>query len=187
MNKGLLEFNTKVVWSDRIIQNAVQNVAIDLNKTINLSNNFDNLVYVCVMTGAVQFFSDITRKLPSGYCQYMTASSYHSNERTDDIVIQIPTIGEDYVGDVKEIFIFDDICDTGNTLNHVVKGYQNKYPNANTHTVVLIHRQRSDSIYRPNFSAIKTHSDEWYGGYGLDNKGMDRNLPYIYGIPKGYE
>jgi len=171
-----------IVYSGNKIKRAVIKMAyVNIEPIIQYSS--DELLYVCVMNGAVQLFCNVTKLLPPAYCHYIRASSYHENEQSSEVKIIQPT--DMYLAaDIKQIIIFDDICDSGKTLQAVVKYYQNTYPNTAITTAVLLHRLRDDAIYKPNFAAIQTDSTEWFAGYGLDNKGKDRTLDYIYSIPQ---
>lgn len=189
LSEGNYEFDTKVVYDSDHIQRVVASLSNDIRKMLGFDGNisevlkYDGIVYVCAMNGAVQFFHDVTKQLPSGICEYVKASSYVNNVRSNSVSIQLLSAEVPaYSQDVRHIIIFDDICDTGNTLDALVRFYHKNHPTTCIHTAVLLNRKRPDSIYRPNFAAIQTDSSAWFAGYGLDNRGYDRNLPYIYEI-----
>lgn len=191
LKKGIYEFDTKVVYDDSYIQTVVTKLVGELRGFLKFDGNVPESgilkgnIYVCTLSGAVQFFHDVTKQLPSGLCEYVKASSYVNNQRTDCVNIQmVSSERAAYSQDVRNIIIFDDICDTGNTLDGLVRFYHKNHPTARISTAVLIYRERPDSIYKPNFSGITTDSVAWFAGYGLDNNGYDRNLPYIYELPQ---
>jgi len=173
-----MDTNHKICISASDIGITVSEIAIMLNIIIKASDNTS--IYVCVMNGAVQFFKDVTSLLPSGYCHYISASSYKSNSIQTELRLNVPTLPEHYSNESLDIFIFDDICDTGETLKSIVKEYHRNYPNSCIHTIALLHRDRHDAVYRPNFRGIHATEGSWFAGYGMDNNGLDRNLPYIY-------
>lgn len=165
---------SKIVYDTFVIADAIA----ELSNTINNTVKFDKEklpVYICIMDGAVQFFADITRELPAGQCVYVKASSYGHTQQSGELTIsEIPS---DL--DSNQIFIFDDICDTGSTLEAIRDIVQLKYPNADVYTIALIDRA-SDRKEVPYWSAITTSKSTFFAGYGMDDKGKGRNLPFIY-------
>lgn len=138
---------------------------------------FEDPIYICIMDGAVQFFADMTKHLPSGRCAYIKVSSYQDEQVPGELKI------EGIMGlprSCKEIYIFDDICDSGNTLREVVNILKPRYPDSKITTITALYRIRDDAVYTPDYYAIRTDSKAFFAGYGMDNKGYDRNLPYIY-------
>lgn len=156
---------------------AITNTAGEINHSVFESHDQTKPpVYICIMDGAVQFFTTITGMLPSGYCVYMKASSYRDGQQAGELTISDVPKGLD----ADDIFIFDDICDTGATLKCVKEAVQKTYPNANVHTAVLINRDVSEEKYTPDFITINTTNPAFFAGYGMDDKGNGRNLPFIY-------
>lgn len=180
MSDKILKYSSYDI-SDRIIS-----VAEELHQHLSYFDNVEKCLkskktlYVCVLNGAAYFFADITRMLPCGECIYMRASSYGDSQKSGEIHMSTPEIknGESF----EEVVIFDDICDSGKTLETVKRLFVAITPNANIRTAVLIDRLLTSGkkVHTPDFAAISTDSNIFFAGYGMDNKGMDRNCPYIY-------
>ena len=165
---------SKIVYDTFYIADAIAKLTNTINSTVKFDEE-KSPVYICIMDGAVQFFADITRELPSGQCVYVKASSYGHTQQSGELTVsEIPSDLNS-----NQIFIFDDICDTGSTLKAVRDIVQIKYPNADVYTVALIDRA-SDGKEVPYWSAINTSKSTFFAGYGMDDKGQGRNLPFIY-------
>ena len=150
-----------------------------LSNRIKSIADMSNPLYVCVLKGAVPFFAKLTSYLPSGMCEYITCSSYNYEGEKGDLHYEIPhAVIPTYP---SSIFIIDDICDTGSTLKTMVDIFKKRFPHSDVYGVCLINRLREDKVegIEP-LSAIETKEDTFFAGFGMDNKGYDRNLSYIY-------
>lgn len=169
----------KVIYDEFDIASAISELSSKLKKVIEFDINKPP-AYICIMDGAVQFFTDITKTLPPGRCAYIKASSYKNNQQAGDLkVCEIP----DGL-DANQIFIFDDICDSGVTLKTIRDLISSKYLNADVYTVAFINRT-CDKKGVPDFSAITTSKSIFFAGYGMDDKGIGRNTPFIYDCTEG--
>ena len=78
------------------------------------------------------------------------------------------------------MYIIEDIIDTGETMKEVFLHLSSQLPNS-INIVTLLKRKGDD--HPMDFYGFEIN-DEWVVGYGLDNVGLDRNLPYIYELEK---
>ncbi len=138
----------------------------------------DNTVFLVLMNGGVWFAHELISRfheLPVRV-EYARVSSYKGKEQSVLNISYIPDI--DWKG--KDIIVLDDICDTGNTMNHVYVWLQEQEPES-VRLVTLLSRK---GRYRLNegielMSAIEDDSDDFFVGCGLDDNGYARNLPYV--------
>lgn len=166
----------KIVYSPEDIWYMVNDLVFQISYKIEKCDlQTDDILYLCIMKGAVPFFTDVTRRLPSGFCAYIKASSYGDGQVSGKLELDASSLPDK---EFKYILIFDDICETGNTLKSVTSVIQSRFKNAKVETCTLIRRICSD--YVPTYVGIDTSLTAFFAGYGLDNKGYDRNLPYIY-------
>lgn len=169
----------KVIYDELYIADAIYKLSSKLKKVIEFDINKPP-VYICIMDGAVQFFADVTKELPPGRCAYVKASSYKNNQQAGDLTVcEIP---DDL--DANQIFIFDDICDSGATLKTIRDLISSKYLNADVYTAAFINRTCNKKGV-PDFSAITTSESVFFAGYGMDDKGIGRNIPFIYDCTEG--
>ena len=83
------------------------------------------------------------------------------------------------------IVIFDDICDSGNTLEKVARAVYKESALQTSNVIqlfsaVMFNRVRDDKVFEPFTFGISLESTEFLAGYGLDDKGMSRNLSFVY-------
>jgi hypoxanthine phosphoribosyltransferase len=165
----------KILITQKEIDQLVWSVAEQIQSNWDITTD---KVFICLLNGGYMFFSDLVKLLPDNIeCDFMRVKSYH-NKKQGDIQItkdlEIPIKG-------KDVYIVDDIFDTGNTVTAVIEYLNVKHPNS-INIVTLITR---DSSPLPTVASYhgKTISEEWLVGYGMDNsKGYMRNNPNIYAI-----
>ena len=99
-------------------------------------------------------------------------------ERRDINIIQ------DITTDITDhtVFIVDDILDSGNTLKHLVKHFKHLHGAKQIETVTAVHKENVD--FPNNYFIYKQpeNVNPWYVGYGMDDKGYNRNLNSINSI-----
>jgi len=138
------------------------------------------LILVCVLKGAVIFFSDLIRriKLP---CQlaFIRASSYGGGLVSSGNVSLSDSIGLDS-GEIEgsDLIIVEDILDSGHTLARMVDLFRDKKVNSVSVCVLISKPSRRVKEVKVDFLG-KEISDEFIVGCGLDYEGEMRNLPFI--------
>ena len=164
------------IYDSEEISDAIKRLALHLNDEFSLRN----ALYICILNGAVPFFTQLTQQLPPGQCEYIRCSSYGNSQTNSKLSFELPDI-DDY-SQFSSILVIDDICDTGITMMKVTEALRQKAPlQTNVIPVCLINRLRPDKHYiNQPFSAFETGSTAFFAGFGMDNKGKDRNLLYIY-------
>ena len=82
----------------------------------------------------------------------------------------------------KNLYIIDDIIDSGNTMNTLIKHFEKQNPNKIS-VVTLLQRKvnlRNRFVGYPVDLYGFEIDDEWVVGCGLDDNGLRRNLGSIY-------
>ena len=75
-------------------------------------------VLICILKGAVIFFSDLIREIDLPVtADFMAISSYGSATKTSGVVRVMKDLDKDIVD--KDVIIVEDIVDTGVTLNYL--------------------------------------------------------------------
>ena len=136
------------------------------------------VVMVGLLNGCFAFYADLVRATPIDMeCDFMRVKSY-INRKQGDIVIS-----KDLETTIKgkQVYIVDDIYDTGNTKKAVIEYLEVKKP-ASISIVTLIVRKNSPTPKQEAYHAYDI-DEEWIVGYGLDNeKGKMRNLNSIWAL-----
>lgn len=164
-----------VLFTEKEIQTRVKSLAIEVSYKNNPENN--SRVMIGVLNGAFMFFADLVRNLEVD-CEidFMQAKSYlgQVQDRVDilkDVSIDIKD---------KDIFLVDDILDSGNTMKHLIAHLQTKGPKSITPVTLF---KRSYSYMDGLMYGFELHNEAFLVGYGLDGKGgYKRNQKFITGV-----
>ena len=165
---------SQVLFTEEQIQTRVKSLAIQAS----FQNNPEGrpVVMIGVLNGAFMFFSDLVRNMEVD-CEidFMQAKSYLG--QVQDRVEILKDISIDIKD--KDVYVVDDIFDSGNTIRRLINHLKDKGPKSIT-PITLFKRHTSsmdELIYGFNLE-----NEAWLVGYGLDNTGgFKRNQPYITG------
>ena len=163
-----------ILFTQEQILERVKSLALE----VSYKDNQDGLpvVMICVLNGAFMFFSDLVRDLQVD-CEvdFIQAKSYIG--QTQDEVRILKDINIDITD--KNVYIVDDIYDSGNTMKCLLAHLKTKQP-AKLTPVTLF--KRSFSNLEGLLYGFELNSEFFLVGYGLDGKGgFKRNQPYITG------
>ena len=135
-------------------------------------------IVVGVLKGVVIFYADMIRELKVP-CQmdFMWISSYAGTNSTGEMIVH-----KDVSADVKgrHVLILEDIFDTGNSLDFVVKHLQSKEP-ASLKICTLLdkpERRKEGITLQADWTGFVV-PNEFVVGYGLDFNEHFRNLSYV--------
>jgi hypoxanthine phosphoribosyltransferase len=169
--------NTKVLFNEQQIQDAVKAVAYDLNTTTDYWS--ENNVFVGVLTGGFMFYTDLVKQI--GFpieCDFIRTKSYVTNQSqikpivTKDIELNI---------EEKNIFLIDDILDSGNTMKFLLNHFLAKKP-LSINIVTLFTRDgiKFENRFGKMYTSLYVKDESWLVGYGMDDNSLYRNLPYVF-------
>lgn len=134
-------------------------------------------VFVGVLKGCFTFMADIVRACDV-MCtiDFMAVSSYGDSTVSSGAVKIVKDLSENIEG--KDVIIVEDILDSGNTLNYLIK-YMNDRKPASIRVVTLMDKpERRTAPVKADYVGF-TIPDAFVVGYGLDYSQRYRNLPYI--------
>ena len=126
------------------------------------------------------FFTDLVKAINID-CEidFMRAKSYNDQLQTEVVITK--DIETDITG--KNVYLIDDILDSGNTLRHIIKHYTTnpRMAPASITPVVLFKKWSSEldnCLY-----GVELINESWLCGYGLDGpNGLMRNRDLIFGF-----
>lgn len=151
----------------------------ELAKQINFDyRNSGKVVCICLLKGAYIFFADIIRELNLKNLQidFLRVSSYGSGmESSQEIIIK-----KDIELDIKDadIILFDDIIDTGLTLEKIFRLLAEKKPRSISGCVLLNKPSRRIVHQDVRYLGFEI-PNTFVVGYGIDYNENHRELPYI--------
>jgi len=157
------------------IEESINNCCRQINTKFYLG--LTDVVFICVLKGAVPFFTYLTQKLYyDGLTQtdYISASSYGDElESSGFVKIDLPpTI--DFKG--KRVVIVDDIIDTGLTMSRLINYF--KVNGANEVFSCALFYKKGNTVFVPDFYGMEI-GKEFIVGFGLDFLQRYRNMNFI--------
>ena len=166
---------SSVMYTEIEIKTVIQNIADQVNQTIKT----DDLYVLCVMNGALIFAGQLLPRLEK-YIKYsyIHATRYAAS-LTGGPIHWLVKPSKDIEGET--VLILDDILDEGITLREIVATCEAMKAKA-IYTAVLFDKEIvKEKSYIPNFIGLKV-PNRFVFGYGLDCKGLGRNLPHLYAL-----
>ena len=136
------------------------------------------ITFICVLNGGFMFFSDLVKLI-----KYPIKIDFIQCKSYNDMQQQELTIIKDIDSDIQDhsIFVVDDILDSGNTMTWLKNHFLEKGAK-NIETISAVYKENVDF---PNHFYIYKQPENvnpWYVGYGMDDKGYNRNINTIHTV-----
>ena len=157
-----------------ISSSQIQKKVKSLGKKISRDYSGKKLLLVGVLKGVVPFMSDLMRAISLPLAVDFMAVSYYSEHSpqvkiTKDLDTNIAGL---------DILMIEDIVDTGMTLNYLLDYMKAQQPASLRVCALLDKRVRRLAEVELDYVGFEI-PDEFVVGYGLDNLGEYRNLPFV--------
>lgn len=134
-----------------------------------------NLLVVGVLKGSFIFTADLTRRLSVDHVVDFIALSSYNGDTSGNVRLLMDT-RENMEG--RNVLIIEDILDSGNTLDYLIRNFKTRNP-ASVKTAVLLDKPDRHVVPVEIDYIGFTIPDVWVVGYGLDYAEKHRTLPYI--------
>ena len=132
------------------------------------------ILMVCILRGAVLFFSDLVRMIDGDVnFDFMAVSSYGAGAKSSGEVKIVKDISHPIVG--KNVILVEDIIDSGNTLSYLKRLLLNRQPKSLKICSLLDKPERREVEIEGDYVGFKV-PNEFVVGYGLDFNEKYRNL-----------
>lgn len=163
-----------VLYSEEQLQKKIKEIAGRINKYYN----GEEIVVVCVLKGAVMFMTDLVKSLTMPLqLEFLRVSSYGNSQKSSGIINALEANLPDLSG--KNILIVEDIIDTGFTADYLIKYMNSKFTPKSVKFCSLLNKKEVRQVeIEPDFYGFEI-DNKFVVGYGLDDAGYYRNLPYI--------
>ena len=152
---------------------AVERIAEELNHDLK----DEKVIFMGILNGCFLFVADLIRKITfESQVSFVKLASYEGTS-TSGAVEQLIGINEDITN--RTVVILEDIIDTGITMEYILKQLSEKRPGKIRVAALLL---KPDALQRDiplHYVGIKV-PNAFLVGYGLDYKGLGRNLSSIY-------
>lgn len=165
-------YEKSIVYTHEQIVSAIK----ELSSSLNVVFDGDNVLIVPLLKGGMVFFGHLLTRLNfTCNVDYVDVSRYGRGTVGGDLRWNSGP-NESVVG--KTVLLVDDMCDTGETLR-TVKAHYEILGAARVLSAVLINRYGVDKVYKPDFYGLRLAGEAFIFGFGIDYKGIHRNLPDI--------
>ena len=165
----------KVLLSEEQIQNRVREMGAQIARDYEGRNP----AMVCILKGAVMFYTDLLRAMPIKLSMdFMAVSSYGKRTKSSGEV----EIRKDLSTSIenRHVIIVEDIIDSGFTLTYLTRMLAARGASSIAIATLLDKpsRRAPGITLKSDYYGFEV-PDEFVVGYGLDYNEAYRNLPYI--------
>ena len=149
----------------------------DMGNEISEDYAGKDLVLVGVLRGAYMFLADLSRQISLPLqVDFLGLSSYGNATKSTGIVRMTSDLSQPIEG--KHVLIVEDIVDTGLTSRYLFENLQTRKP-ASLQMCALLEKPMNNNNGLPIRYLGFTIPNQFVVGYGMDYKGLHRNLPYV--------
>ena len=163
-----------ILYTPWEIEDRVMDISEEFNNLYNPSNEHE-VLFAPILTGAIPFFNDMCKGITFDPCvEYIGINSYQGTEQKEFNLYKMfdPKVVKD-----KTVWLFDDIADSGNTLEflaHLLKQHGAK----EVKSCVLL--KKSHCKYPVDLYGFEMKENHFVFGYGMDSaNGRGRTLGSI--------
>ena len=165
----------KPYLSPEKIEEAVSTIA----KKITADLKDENPIFLGILNGSFVFASDLIRKLDFPlHISFVKVASYIGTKSTGGVT-ELIGLNESLIGET--VVIVEDIVDTGNTIEKIVKLLKDHGVKKIKIATLLLKPNAYKKDIKIDYVALEI-PDDFVVGYGLDYDGWGRNIPSIYKI-----
>jgi hypoxanthine phosphoribosyltransferase len=155
---------------------ALQARVRELGAAVSRDYEGRDLVLVTVLKGGLFFTADLCRCIDIDLTiDFMSVSSYGPLPSTGAVRIT-KDLDEEIAG--RAVLVVEDIIDTGLTLNYLLGVLREREP-ASLEVCVLLDKDVRRIVDLPIAYRGFSIPDRYVVGFGLDHRGLLRNLPYV--------
>jgi len=155
----------------------IQSVIEKIGKQLNKDLAEKELVFLVILNGSFLFAADLIRRFKHP-CRisFVKISSYEGTENSGSIK---KLIGINEKLEDKTVIIMEDIVDSGNTLDVVIRELQSLKPAEIRIATLLLKPDAYEYSHKIDYVGFRI-PNEFVVGYGLDYNGFGRNMNDIY-------
>ena len=174
-NIKVLDKEFKIYLTEEQILKEVKRVADQINKDFA----GEEPIFMGILNGSFMFASDLYKDITlNSQITFLKLASYEGTSSTGKIK-RLIGINEDIKN--KTVIIIEDIVDTGNTLDSIIKQLRGYEPKEIKLVTLLYKPDAYTKDFPIDYKCFDIPND-FILGYGLDYDGYARNLRNIYTI-----
>lgn len=156
---------TEIILRPDELEEIAFGVAEQINQHYDNTTEAENDVVFCpILQGAIPFFADICKGvLIEPYVEYIGVSSYVGKEQQKQFNVYKVPVHDVIKG--RTVWLFDDIADSGKTLDFFTKLLKSMGARE-VKTCVLL--KKKSCTYPVDVYGYELDDDMWVWGYGMD-------------------
>ncbi len=168
-------------WADDVevlidagrIHERIEQLAADIRRDYQ----GQDLVLVGVLKGSFLFMADLARKIELPLrCDFLGVSSYGDETKTSGVIRITSDVSRPVEG--CDVLLVEDIVDTGLTINYLLENLRARRPRSVRVCTLLEKPDRRRVQVKIDYCGFSV-PDVFVVGYGLDFRGLYRNLPFV--------
>ena len=173
MEDELLKQEPKILIPEVRIQSRVAELAQEINHDFRGRE----IVAVCILKGSFVFFTDVIRHLEMPIvCDFLGVSNYTNRKVVSGEVKLTLDVSEPLEN--KHVIVFEDVVDSGLTLNFILNTLRARKPASLKTCSLLVKEPNLKTEVDVDYLGFKI-GKEFVVGYGIDYAGKFRGLPYV--------
>ena len=174
-NVKILDKEFSIYLTETQILKEVKRVAAQINEELK----DEKPIFMGILNGSFMFASDLYKDITlDSQITFLKLASYEGTSSTGKIK-RLIGINEDIKD--KTVVVIEDIVDTGNTLENIIKQLRGYEPKAIKLVTLLYKPDAYTKDFPIDYKCFDIPND-FIVGYGLDYDGYGRNLRHIYKI-----
>ena len=183
-------FYEREVSKDNPIPSSMVNLIVhkvaNMLKTIIKQEHIETPVFVCVLKGALPFFARLTLHPAlqdvNLRWEFVYVTSYENQDSTGEIKEKLMPSKETIEN--KDVFIIEDIVDTGLTVSYLKDKFLNEYNAKKVYIVTMLDKPSRRKVdIEPDIIGVRLKGEPFVYGFGLDMFDNDwRHLQYITAV-----
>ena len=136
-------------------------------------------LFVCVLKGAMKFMVDLLKHVTIPNLEdYVHLCSYDGTKSTGKVEL-IQDLSYDI--DDRTVVIVEDVVDSGITMDFLIRHLKQKgHPKRILVCALFDKRPPRQVEVQIDYVGKVLHENKFLLGYGLDYRGLKRNVPYVY-------
>lgn len=173
----------RLEYSEDTIRRVVRELGASISTWVQevYSKTGRDVVAAPILRGGVFFFCDLVRAIdhsveiaPIRSWGYVTGENAVQREEVSVSLEELSPAG-------RSILLIDDICDSGKSLDAISRRMLEEGAEE-VRSAVLIRRDTKQNIFSPDWVGFNFPGEEWFVGYGMDDRERYRNLSSVYVI-----
>jgi hypoxanthine phosphoribosyltransferase len=170
---GLAADLDQVLFTQEQIQAKVE----EMGREIRRDYEGRRVLMVGILNGCFPFMADLVRGMNAPLeVDFMSVSSYGGETRSSGVVRILKDLNQNI--EDRHVLLVEDIIDTGLTARYLLENLETRHP-ASVEICSLLDKREARTEEVPLKYVGFVCPDEFVVGYGLDYRGLYRNLPFI--------